>query len=76
VRDALTAWRNEGMSRLRERFQCALDEGDLTPDTDPTLLARYVMTVSNGIAVQAASGAARDDLQQVADAALRCWPPA
>jgi hypothetical protein len=33
------------------------------------------MTVANGIAVQAASGAIRSELQQVADAALRNWPP-
>lgn len=76
ARDALIAWRGEGVSRLRERFRQAVDEGDLPPDADPALLARYVMTVSNGIAVQAASGATRDELQQVADAALRSWPPA
>lgn len=75
ARDTLTAWRGEGMSRLRDRFQRAVEEGDLPPGTDPGLLARYVMTVANGIAVQAAGGAARADLQQVADAALRCWPP-
>ncbi|GLV76990.1 hypothetical protein Shyhy02_49900 [Streptomyces hygroscopicus subsp. hygroscopicus] len=48
----------------------------MPPDSDPGVLARYLMTVANGIAVQAASGATRDDLQRVADAALRSWPPA
>jgi hypothetical protein len=76
ARDALTAWRNDGCSRLHDRFQRAVDEGDLPPGTDPGLLARYVMTVANGIAVQAASGVSRDDLQKVADTALRNWPPA
>ncbi|AUA08813.1 HTH-type transcriptional repressor ComR [Streptomyces malaysiensis subsp. malaysiensis] len=76
ARDALIAWRNEGTLRLCGRFQRAIDEGDLPPDTDPELLARYLMTVANGIAVQAASGATRDELQQVADMALRSWPPA
>jgi len=75
-REALIAWRNGAASRLRERFQQAVDEGDLPSDTDPALLARYIMTVSNGIAVQAAGGTTRNDLQQVADAALRNWPPA
>jgi AcrR family transcriptional regulator len=75
VRDALTAWRNEGITLLRDRFRQAVAEGDLPPDADPGLLARYVMTVANGIAVQAVSGATRDDLQQVADMALRGWPP-
>jgi AcrR family transcriptional regulator len=74
VRDALTAWRENGFSRLRERFQRAVDEGDLPADAQPELLARYLMTVSNGIAVQAAGGTGRDDLQRVADAALRSWP--
>ena len=76
ARDALIAWRNEGTAHLRARFRQAVDEGDLPPDTDPGLLARYVMTVANGIAVQAASGATRDELQQVADMALRNWPSA
>ncbi|WP_128381473.1 TetR/AcrR family transcriptional regulator [Streptomyces cavernae] len=76
ARDALIAWRNEHTSLLRDRFRRAVDEGDLPPDTDPELLARYLMTVANGIAVQAASGATRDDLQRVADMALRSWPPA
>jgi AcrR family transcriptional regulator len=76
ARDALVVWRNEHTSLLRDRFERAVDEGDLPPDTDPDVLARYLMTVANGIAVQAAGGAARDDLQQVADMALRSWPPA
>lgn len=76
AREALTAWRNDGVDQLRDRFRRAVDEGDLPPDTDPGLVARYLMTVSNGIAVQAASGATREDLQQVADMALRNWPPA
>ncbi len=76
ARDTLIAWRNEGVSRLHERFQQAVDEGDLPSGTDPALLARYVMTVSNGIAVQAASGTSQDELTRIADAALRNWPPA
>ncbi|MFI2427389.1 hypothetical protein ACH5A7_25390 [Streptomyces sp. NPDC018955] len=39
-------------------------------------LARYVVSLSYGIAVQAASGVDRDDLQQVADTTLLNWPPA
>ncbi len=74
-RAALVAWRDEGVSRLRERFEQAVYEGDLPADADPALLARYLMTVSNGIAVQAAGGTTREDLRQVADAALKNWPP-
>jgi AcrR family transcriptional regulator len=76
ARDALIVWRNEHTALLRDRFQQAVDEGDLPPGTDPELLARYLMAVANGIAVQAASGTTRDQLQQVADMALRSWPAA
>jgi len=74
IRDMLAAWRNESVARLTERFRRAADEGDLPDDVDAGVLARYIITVSNGIAVQAASGASRADLNRVADTALRNWP--
>ncbi|SFP24935.1 DNA-binding transcriptional regulator, AcrR family [Actinomadura madurae] len=76
ARDILTEWRAQGQVHLRDRFQRAVAEGDLPADADPEQIARYVMTIANGIAVQAAGGAACEDLQRVADAALRNWPPA
>lgn len=75
VRDLLVAWRKDGYCRIRERFQRAVDDGDLPPQTDPGLLARYLTTFAYGIAVQAASGVDRDELREMADAALRNWPP-
>ncbi|GGO53879.1 TetR/AcrR family transcriptional regulator [Streptomyces lasiicapitis] len=75
VRDLLAAWRNNGCCRLRQRFQEAVDDGDLPPQADPALLARYVTTLAFGIAVQAASDVSRTELQATADAALRNWPP-
>jgi AcrR family transcriptional regulator len=76
VRDTLIAWRNDAISLLAGRFRRAAAQGDLPQGTDAEQLARYLVTVANGIAVQAAGGAGRDDLQQVADMALRSWPPA
>lgn len=75
ARDALISCREETWSHLRERLQRAIDDGDLAAGTDPGLLARFLMTVGNGIAVQAVSGVGRDELQRVADGALRHWPP-
>lgn len=74
VRDLLVAWRNNGCGLLRERFQRAVGDGDLPAGADAGLLARYVTTLAFGIAVQAASGVGRDELQAMADAALRNWP--
>ncbi|MFJ8731221.1 TetR/AcrR family transcriptional regulator [Streptomyces bauhiniae] len=76
ARELLIGWRHDGYTRIRERFERAVDEGDLSAATDPGLLARYVTTLAHGIAVQAASGVCRDELQAMADAALRGWPPA
>ena len=73
--DALAEWRSHRQMLLRERFQQAVDEGDLPADADPDLIARYVTTIGNGLTVQATAGATCEDLQRVADAALRDWPP-
>ena len=59
---------------LRRRLQRARREGDLAKDADPAELARYVMTVLQGMAVQGADGASPDQLRRVAQMALRAWP--
>jgi AcrR family transcriptional regulator len=74
ARDLLVNWRDDGYSTLRDRFTRAVDDGDLPLEADPGLLARYVTALGYGIAVQAASGVSRDELQDMADAALRTWP--
>jgi len=73
--EMLVEWRNDAALRLEERFRRAVDEGDLPHDADPRRLARYLMTVTFGIAVQAASGLGRDELQDIADTALESWLP-
>ncbi|MFI7610661.1 TetR/AcrR family transcriptional regulator [Nonomuraea terrae] len=76
ARDTLAEWRAHGQALLRDRFRQAVQVGDLPADADPEKIARYVMTIANGVAVQAAGGATCEDLQEVADAALQNWPPA
>lgn len=61
---------------LRERFECAKRSGDLPKDARPADLARYLLAVANGICVQAASGAKREDLRQIAEIALAGFPAA
>jgi AcrR family transcriptional regulator len=58
---------------LRERFARAVAEGDLPARADPAALARYVAAVNHGMAIQAADGASREELEQVAEMALRTW---
>src|SRR5467141_3950497 len=59
---------------LRRRLQRAKREGDLPRNADPAELARYVMTVLQGMAVQGTNGATRVQLRRVAQLALRAWP--
>jgi hypothetical protein len=74
VRQELVGRRLAGELALRERFERALANGDLPPEADPADLARYVVTVIRGMAVQAAGGATREELRRVAAFALRAWP--
>jgi AcrR family transcriptional regulator len=74
VRRELITRRKAGEDALRKRFERAVAEGDLPADADPAALALYVVAVTRGMAVQAASGATRDQLERIAQTALRAWP--
>lgn len=74
VRRSLAEFRAAGQERLRERFERAQAEGDLPNTAKPAALAAFVMTVTQGIAVQAKAGASREMLEAVAEQALASWP--
>jgi len=59
---------------IQERLECALDENDLPPGADPRALARYLVAVMRGMAVEAASGAGAAELHEIVDVALTAWP--
>jgi len=78
--DAAQSVRKELVSRrlaleaaLRQRFERAISDGDLPADAHPADLARYIVAVTHGIAVQAAGGATRAQLRRVAAMALRAF---
>jgi AcrR family transcriptional regulator len=74
VQRAVIEKRKFGEQALAERLKRAKEEGDLPPDSDPVDLACYVMTVAQGMAVQAVAGADRAALYKVAEMTLRAWP--
>jgi AcrR family transcriptional regulator len=76
VRREMVKRRGLGQAALRQRFQRAIDEGDLPSKLDAADLARFVAVVMHGMAVHAASGASRKELRRVAELALRAWPSA
>jgi hypothetical protein len=76
IPDELARHRAEKETALRERLERAHESGDLPKGADPAALARYLLTVSNGLCVQAASGASSKELHEVAAMALMGWPGA
>src|SRR5882762_4014203 len=62
VQKETTARRAASEIALRRRFQRAKREGDLPRNANPGELASYVMTVLQGMAVQGANGARRNQL--------------
>ena len=74
VRRHLASRRRAYEEALRQRFARALADGDLPAGADPAVLAKFIAVVIHGMAVQAASGAGRQDLGRVAETALRTWP--
>jgi hypothetical protein len=74
IRKELMARRAAGEAALRQRLKRAKSTGDLPTDSDPAHLARYVVTVVHGMAVQAAGGARRADLRRVSRGA-HPWHP-
>ena len=59
---------------LERRFSKDLDEGELPADSDPGTMARLLLTLAGGIAVEAQAGASRRDLYAMIDLALRGFP--
>ncbi len=74
VRREMAKRRDASVTALCKRFERTVADRDLPSNCNPADLARFVATVMHGIAVQAASGASRDELERAAKIALRAWP--
>jgi AcrR family transcriptional regulator len=75
IKRELMTRRANGERDLRRRFERAVAEGDLPKDADAADLARYISAILQGMAVQAAGGASREQLRKIAHMTLRTWPP-
>lgn len=76
IRDAAASARAQGEARLRERLECAKEEGEFSQEVDCATLAAFVCAMLHGMAVQAKAGFSREKLQAIADFALSTWPTA
>ena len=57
-----------------ERMQQAIDDGDFTIPVQADVMTQYLTAMLQGLSVQAAAGATREQLEQVAEATLAVWP--
>lgn len=69
----LAEMRAATVHKIAERFDEAVAAGELT-GIDTLVLARWLAATSQGIAIQARSGASRADLHALANLALAGWP--
>jgi hypothetical protein len=71
---ALIHLRSRTRDLLTERLMRAQEDGDLPASSDPAALARYLLMVFNGLALQAAEGMSEVQLRESAERALIGWP--
>ena len=74
IRTEMIARARAGETALRKRFERAKREGELRPDVDPLGLAHMLMSLVQGLAVQASSGASRNGMKRMVETALSIWP--
>ncbi|WFE25318.1 TetR/AcrR family transcriptional regulator [Solwaraspora sp. WMMD791] len=71
ITEMLAAGRAAIEAAVAQRLSRAAEDGDLPEGVDVRALARFVMSLSEGHAVQAAAGASREQLHASVDIALR-----
>lgn len=74
MKEEILSLRGASEAAIRTRLRRAKKEKDLPASSDPTLLARYVSTIMQGLGVQAAAGTSRKGLHDIVDVALTAFP--
>ncbi|MEV7616478.1 TetR/AcrR family transcriptional regulator [Streptomyces sp. NPDC089799] len=74
VAEALRVRREANLAAFESRIRADVASGELPADTDAHALARYCGAVLQGMSVQSRDGATREELEAVAETALRAWP--
>ncbi|MEU6866762.1 TetR/AcrR family transcriptional regulator [Streptomyces sp. NPDC046876] len=74
VAQALRERRAAIIELFERRIRADVAAGVLPADTDTTALARYAGAVLQGMSQQSRDGATREELEAVAELAMRAWP--
>ena len=73
VKQWLAGHREALRFRLEERLFADLAQGEASTGSDPKTMARFIMALAGGIAVEAQAGASRQDLYATIDLALHAF---
>lgn len=74
VAEALRARREANLAAFESRIRADVAAGELPAGTDTRALARYAGAVLQGMSQQSRDGAGREELEAVAELAMRAWP--
>lgn len=74
VAQALRMRREANLVAFESRIRADVATGELPAGTDTRALARYVGAVLQGMSQQSRDGAGREELEAVAELAMRAWP--
>jgi AcrR family transcriptional regulator len=74
IKADVIARRASSHAALVERFERAKAEGDLPDHVSVGGLTSYLIALLQGMAIQAGSGATRDDLERLIETSLAIWP--
>lgn len=68
--------RKKALEMVETRLRRGIKEGDVPPDTNVKSLARYFVTLHQGMSIQARDGATPRELDAVVTTAMQAWPSA
>lgn len=74
IKAEVVARRASSHRAVVERFERAKAEGDLPAHVDVEGLTSYLFAILQGMAVQAGSGASREELGRLVETSLMVWP--
>jgi len=74
IRAEMAALRVGGSVQIQARLERARRDGDLPAHADPATLTGFIVSLMNGMAVQASNGLDSTSLNRVIDLAMTAWP--
>ncbi|MGG1948235.1 TetR/AcrR family transcriptional regulator [Trinickia sp. NRRL B-1857] len=74
VRQRLIEMRLQNAERIKQRLMQGVTTGEISSKADLSAIAKYYVTVQQGMSIQARDGATRRELETIAHAALAAWP--